>query len=92
MSNTLETKRQSPFHIAIFDGATLIDVITFDTEESMGDTSDILHDWNEDDDTYTEVNYQVVFKGEIIEDSTHSFEYDASDELYEAYRDRQMGL
>ena len=91
MSNaSLDTKRQSPFHVAIFDGDTLIDVIAFDTEESMGDTSDIITEWNADDDTYTEVNYQVVFKGEMIEESTFSFEYDANDELYEAYRERHL--
>jgi len=89
----LEEKLQAPFHIAIYADDTLQDVFVYDNADSMPEGQDEATEWlGKDADDYGEVEYVVVINGEVVDEGAINGEYDASDDLYEAYRDRQMGL
>lgn len=85
----LEVKLQAPFHIAIYACDELQDVFVYDSVESMPEGQDEATEWlGNDGDDYGEVKYVVVINGEIEDEGEINGEYDASDDLYEAYRDR----
>ena len=100
MSNTYEAriearkaKLQAPCHIAIYACDELQDVYVYDNVDSMPEGQDEATEWlGKDADDYGAVTYVVVVNGEIVDEGAINGEYDASDDLYEAYRDRQMGL
>jgi hypothetical protein len=89
----LEEKLQAPFHIAIYACDELQDVYVYDNVDRMPEGQDEATEWlGKDGDDYGAVGYVVVINGEVWEEGAINGEYDASDDLYEAYRDRQMGL
>lgn len=91
--NAREAKLQAPFNIAIYACDELQEVFVYENVDSMPEGQDEATEWlGKDGDDYGAVKYVVTINGEVEDEGAINGEYDASDDLYEAARDRQMGL